>query len=126
MVVHEEKKDEHTNTRLYRLYSGTDKAAFIIVAMMMFETDNQRFILRGTSERPDKVQQLTQLCRGTPRGQESTEASEKHEPRPDGIAFTPEEEWREVLPQHVRPPGLEFDMDFDSGKKYARLRPQKR
>ena len=126
MVLHKEKKGEHTDTRLYRLYTGRDKDNFINVAMTMFETDNQRFILRGASERLDKVQELTQFSRSTPSPQETTEASEKPDLPPSRIAFTPEEQWREVLPHHLCPPGLELQMYFGSGKNYARLRPKKR
>ena len=53
--LHKEKEGAHTDNRLYRLYTGTDHAAFVSVAMTMFETEDQRFILRGASERLDKV-----------------------------------------------------------------------
>ena len=115
----------HTDTRLYRLYTGTNKDAIISVAMTMYETDDQRFILRGTSERLDKVQQMTQLTESTSSGQEIPEVSRERDLLHGKTAFVPEEQWREVLPHHVCPPGLEFRMDFASGKNYARARLQK-
>ena len=40
--------------------------------------------------------------------------------------FKPTAEWQEVLPGQVCPAGLEFRMDFDSGKNWARLPLSKR
>ena len=93
MVLHKEKVGVHTDTRLYRLYTGTNKDVFINVAMTMFETDDQRFILRGTSERLDKVQQMTQLIESTPSGQKIPEVSMGQDLPRGKIAFDPEEQW---------------------------------
>ena len=173
MILHKEKEGAHTDNHLYRLYTGTDKDAFINVAMTMYGTDDPRFILRGASERLDKVQQMTNLDRSTPSapsgssGQGSPEiderqgilqtderqgipqtderqgipqtderqgisqADERQDPSHGGrwrnlpfgmIPFFPNERWREVLPHHVCPAGLEYYMDLKSGKNYARNR----
>ena len=179
MNLHKEKEGAHTDNRLYRLYTGTDKDAFISVAMTMYGTDDQRFILRGASERLDKVQQMTGLDRNTssaPSGssgqgsqeiddgqgipqtderrgipqtnerqgipqtderqgmpqtnerQGISQTDERQDPshgerwRNLLIPFFPDERWREVLPHHVCPAGLEYYMDLKSGKNYARNR----
>ena len=47
-----------------------------------------------------------------------------HNPRPlpEGkTMFIPSKSWKEVLPNEVCPAGLEFKMDFSSGRNFARL-----
>merc|ERR1712083_1105078 len=37
-------------------------------------------------------------------------------------AFVPTANWQEVLPEHVCPRGLQFFMDMNTGKNFARLK----
>eukprot|EP00906_Rhabdomonas_costata_P022069 RCo031941 len=40
---------------------------------------------------------------------------------PGRVHFEAKSYWQEVLPEHVCPPGLQYQMDFETGKNYARL-----